>query len=328
MSATIDTSDVLVAAAEFAGMAPSLHNSQPWHWYAHGDVLDLRLERRRTLAATDPSGRLAIVSCGAALHHARIHLAAVGWRPEVTPLPDDDDPYHLARVRLGARDDPDPDAARLVRAARDRHTDRRSQPGAPVDLHRVRSVRNAVRSFGAELTTLTPRQMLDLAEATELARSVLADDPAWQVELYDWVGGERPLGTGIPDSALPEDRNVLTTPPGALRRAGRQLIRESHHHAAVFAVLHTSTDEPRDWLNAGQALSAGWLTATRLDLAVLPLSLVIEVAGSRDRLRRLVDWSGHPYLVLRLATGVRQATPATPRLPTEAYVTRIEGGPR
>jgi hypothetical protein len=64
------------------------------------------------------------------------------------------------------------------------------------------------------------------------------------------------------------------------------------------------------------------LTATALDLSVLPLSAVIEVAESRTVIRRLTGTGGFPYLVLRFAT----ADPAagrrrpTPRLPLSAVI--------
>lgn len=52
----------------------------------------------------------------------------------------------------------------------------------------------------------------------------------------------------------------------------------------------------------GEALSAGWLTATELGVSVLPLSAPIEVIGTREALRRLVADLGYPYLVLRLGS--------------------------
>ena len=60
----------LAAAAQFAGLAPSIHNTQPWRWRLVGPVLELRAERQRQLGVTDPSGHLLLISCGAALHHS------------------------------------------------------------------------------------------------------------------------------------------------------------------------------------------------------------------------------------------------------------------
>ena len=65
----------LAEAAASAGYAPSVHNTQPWRWRAHPDRLDLYAARDRQLTETDPEGRLLLLSCGAALHHARLALA-------------------------------------------------------------------------------------------------------------------------------------------------------------------------------------------------------------------------------------------------------------
>jgi hypothetical protein len=320
-SVGVRPADAPTEAATFAVQAPSIHNTQPWRWRVHGDVLDLLLERGRSLATTDPDGRFAVLSCGAALHHARVHLAAGGWQVAVYRFPDGPGD-HLARLRIGPRTPVDPAANRLVRAAADRRTDRRADPGAPLDFDKLRSIRAAVREQGADLKVLQPNQVFDLAAAADHALKVEAEDPGRQAELADWVGGERRAGTGVPAGALAINPFRPVATGRSLRRTGVALVAESHHHASVFAVLHGPGDEPRDWLAGGEALSAGWLTATQLGVAVLPLSIVVEVPGSRDMIRRLLDRSGHPYLVLRFAaldeTGDRSAR--TPRLPSEAII--------
>jgi len=314
--------DPLARAAVFSGQAPSLHNSQPWQWVVAGSTLDLRLESRRVLPITDPDARLAVLSCGAALHHARIDLAAAGRHIEVTRMPDDNDPDLLARIVLGDRAPVDHDAARLERQAARRRTDRRRPPGSPLDAHLVRTVQQAVTGQGAGLAVLLPPQVFALAEAAEAARTVEAEDPGWQVEVADWVGSRRVEGTGIPSDALPDDPYLLTAPARALRRAGAELITETHHHAATFTVLSSARDDRTGWLRAGEGLSAGWLTATALRVGVVPLSLVTEVARSRDSIRRLLGWEGYPHLVLRLTTGATgEPPPATPRLRSTDYIT-------
>ncbi|NMO57274.1 nitroreductase [Actinoplanes sp. TBRC 11911] len=317
---TAEPSAALGQAAIVAGRAPSLHNSQPWHWTVGKDSLELRLDPRRVLRATDPQARLAILSCGAALHHARLQLAADGWSADVIRTPGD--PLLLARLQLRGRTSTDNEAARLLRQIPRRHTDRRGHPGAPIDLHRVQSICRAVRGEGADLTKLLPRQLFVLAEAAEKAQEVEAADPEWQVEVAAWVGGDRPSRTGVPATALPADPYLLTAPVRTLRGAGTVLIEQSYQHSAVFAVLHTVDDDGVDWLRAGEALSAGWLTATALDVAVLPLSVVTEVAGSRDRISGLLNWSGYPHLVLRLAMEMAgEVPPATPRLRPIEFIT-------
>ncbi|MBM2616394.1 nitroreductase [Actinoplanes sp. LDG1-06] len=318
------TTDPLARAAVVSGQAPSLHNSQPWRWIHAGRTLELRLEPRRVLRISDPNARLAVLSCGAALHHALVHLAATGWQTEIRRLPDDDDPDLLARITLGPEAPADHDGARLDRQVSRRRTDRRTPPGPPLDLHLVRSIQQAVHGQGADLAVLVPRQVFALADAAEKARGVEAEDPSWQVEVADWVGRQRREGAGIPPAALPDDPFLLTAPAQALRRAGAELIAETHHHSATFTVLSSARDDRSGWLAAGEGLSAGWLTATALCVSVLPLSIVTEVTASRATIRRLLGWNGYPHLVLRLSSGTcDDAPPATPRLRTTDYITYV-----
>src|SRR5690242_17336313 len=81
-------SDVLAgAAAEAARYAPSILSTQPWRWRVRPGRMELFAEPRRQLGVTDPDGRLLILSCGTALHHACVALAAKGWTARVVRTP-------------------------------------------------------------------------------------------------------------------------------------------------------------------------------------------------------------------------------------------------
>src|SRR5215813_5388745 len=124
MNADTGTSGLAMAAVT-AGFAPSIHNTQPWRWRLSADTLELWAARDRQLPMTDPAGRLLAISCGAALHHARVALAAEGWQVTVDRLPDPRQPDLLARLTSAAPIEMTKPAVRLLQTARVRHTDRR-----------------------------------------------------------------------------------------------------------------------------------------------------------------------------------------------------------
>jgi hypothetical protein len=318
------TRTMLQRAALFAARAPSIHNSQPWRWCVTDQALGLFLARSRILRSTDPHARLATLSCGAALHHARVYLAANGRRAVVCRLPARTDPDHLARVSIDRRIPVDPGAVRLEAAARIRQTDRRTRPAVPLDIDTLRTIGLAVRQEGCLLTRITGRQVYELAAAVDLARRTVAADAGKQSEVTEWVGGDQPFGTGVPASAMAENRARAGADEHDLGRPGSDLIADTHHRAAAFAILHGSGNDSRDWLGAGEALSAAWLTATQIGVSVLPLSAVIEVAAGRPAIRRLIGGAGYPYLVLRFAAVEpgKPRPPFTPRLPA---ATTVEG---
>jgi nitroreductase len=311
-------------AATTAGRAPSIHNTQPWRWRVTDSQLDLYLDHSRALEVTDPDSRLAILSCGAALHHALVNLAADGWHTIMARLPDANNPDHLAQLRLDHRIPIEAAAIRHRQTIGIRHTDRRPTAGISVDPDALRSVAAAVESAGARLHLLRPDQVLEVAAAADHAQRAEGDEAAWQAELGYWTGGARPLGSGIPDTAIPHDTPQTTVPGRDFGHPGDLPISEGHDHTAVFAILYGPGDDTVDWLRAGEALSAGWLTATELGVAVLPLSATIEVTATRELVRHLLADLGYPYLVLRFGThdAGDGAAPHTPRLPTDQIIER------
>ncbi|MEV6600102.1 nitroreductase [Actinoplanes sp. NPDC051346] len=314
----------LSAAATTAGHAPSIHNTQPWRWRLTDNQLDLYLDHSRGLEVTDPDSRLAILSCGAALHHALVSLAAAGWHTLLARLPNPAHPDHLAQLRLDHRIPVIPTAIRHLQTIGLRHTDRRPTLAAPIDADKLHAIVAAVESAGAGLHLLRPDQVYDVASAADHAQRAEAEDIAWRAELGYWAGGTRPRGSGIPDAAI-GDRAPQTTVPGRdFGHHGDLPISDAHENAAAFAILYGPEDDKLDWLRAGEALSAAWLTATELGLSVLPLSATIEVAVTRERMRGLLSGLGHPHLVLRFATNdpAGTAAPHTPRLPTEQVIER------
>jgi hypothetical protein len=81
----------------------------------------------------------------------------------------------------------------------------------------------------------------------------------------------------MPDANIP-DRHPHTTVPGRdFGRAGTLRVGDGHDRSATYAILYAEVDEPVDWLNAGRALSAAWLTATDAGVSVLPVSSAVEV---------------------------------------------------
>ncbi|KHD77900.1 nitroreductase [Actinoplanes utahensis] len=315
----------LSAAAATAGHAPSIHNTQPWRWRLSRSELNLYLDHSRALDVTDPDSRLAILSCGAALHHALVSLAADGWHTILARMPDPAHPDHLARLRLDHRMPVAPAAIRHLQTVGLRHTERRPSASTPIHAESLRAVVAAVESTGAGLHLLRPDQVYDLASAADQAQRAEGEDLAWQAELRYWTGGTRPLGSGIPDAVIP-DRATLTTVPGRdFGHHGELPVSAAHENGATFAILYGPEDDEAGWLRAGEALSAAWLTATELGLSVLPLSATIEVAITRERIRHLLADLGHPHLVLRLATGdpAGTAAPHTPRLPAEQVIERF-----
>jgi nitroreductase len=308
----------LLQAADAARHAPSIHNTQPWRWVVRADALELHAVSRRQLRAGDPEGRLLILSCGAALHHARVALEAEGWRYTV----DRQAGEPLAVIRPGSHGRPDLAAVRHVQMMRVRRTDRRSVADEPLSDETVRALTVAAGAAGVRTHVLNRDQVIELAVLVERAQKTQDSDAALRAETAGWVGGERRSGTGVPDSAIPAELPQTTVAERDFHAEGTLAAGAGHDTAATYAVLYGAGDEPVDWLRTGEALSALWLTATENTVTVLPISGPVEVPFTRQALRHMLGDLGFPYLVVRLGhADPDHAGPApTPRLGTEQVI--------
>jgi nitroreductase len=318
--------EALNEAATRAGLAPSIHNTQPWRWKIRSGALELWSVPGRQLPVTDPDGRMVTISCGAALHHARLVLAARGYRSTVLTLPDPAHPHHLAQLTVAGHAPVTAETDRAYRAIAHRRTDRRPVADRRVSDAALLSITLAVQAEGMYLHVLRDDQVIELAGAAAYAQETEVRDESWRTELAYWAGGIRETRSGVPDTSIPAATPQTTVPARDFGHPGTLPAGPGHDAAARYAILYGESDDVPGWLQAGQALSAAWLTATDLCVSVVPMSGVIEVPATRQRLHGMLVPGCYPHLVLRLGTVEPGTTPPapTPRLPAAQTVETIE----
>jgi nitroreductase len=307
--------NALETAARASLRAPSVFNTQPWKWRITGDVLELSSDPARRLGVTDAEGRLLLLSCGGALHHARVSLMAAGWRADVQRFPEERRPDLLARIRVMGRTAPDREAEELVTAISRRRTDRRAFGDRTVPDQTITRLRQLVEAQGAYLHVVPDDRVSELAISVDQAADANYFDPAYRSELTDWTHRPAWTGDGVPPTTAVQPslrrvpvRNFLPDgSPGMLAGA-------DHDEGATYVIIFGTTDLPIDLLRGGEAMSALLLRATAEGLATAPISEAVEVAWPRRMLSRLLSGVGEPYLVVRLGyVEAPDAVPPTPR---------------
>ncbi|GAB1516744.1 Acg family FMN-binding oxidoreductase [Actinophytocola sp. KF-1] len=312
----------LRTAITLAVRAPSVHNTQPWQWRIDDESVHLFADWTRHVPATDPAGRDLLISCGAALHHFRVAIAALGWTTTVQHLPNPGTPEHLAALGFRPHEPSDRDIAAAAAISR-RRTDRRRMSSWPVPADHLRLIAEHARGQGAlAVQVIDPAARFELAGAIAQAAVIQANSPDYAYELASWTGRARGGPDGVPATNIPAARHdadlrafphgTLTEPSG--KRYGQQ---------TELLVIATSGDDVLSRLRAGEAASAALLAATELGLATCPLSQPLEIADSRRHIRDTVlDGSAEPQLVIRLGWAPTTAAPlpATPRRDIEEVI--------
>ncbi|WP_412538489.1 hypothetical protein R8Z50_21860 [Longispora sp. K20-0274] len=152
----MNTTATLLRAVTASQYAPSPRGTRPWRWELHDGVAELWAVRDQQLTALDPEGQLRILGCGAALHHARVALAADGHTTATTRTPDPDRPDLLAELRVtGARAVRAPDLRRY-RSMLTRHIDRPAVPSQAVPDAALDSLQWAAERYETHLRILEP----------------------------------------------------------------------------------------------------------------------------------------------------------------------------
>lgn len=304
------------AVLTLAGRAPSVHNSQPWHWRVGGDSLQLHTDPTRYLPKTDPDRRDMVLSCGAALHHCTVALAAMGWHAKVHRLPYGSEPDHLATIEVTAQA-PDELEVTLAAAITRRRTDRRNYSSWPVPWGDIALMGARAARAGVMLrqVDLIPRLTAIVADSV----SQHATDADYLAELSAWSGrhgsvaGVPARNTPDPDPAAAIPSRVFAGP--ALRQPAKTPSGEDN---AVVIVLGTERDDELARLRAGEATSLVLLSATAMGLASCPVTEPLEIPSTRDAVRDDVFGdSGYPQMMVRVGWAAVGADPlpATPRRP-------------
>jgi hypothetical protein len=298
-----------------AGLAPSLHNAQPWRFRLGRQSIVLVGDRERRLPGIDPEDHELRIACGAALFTLRLALHGQGVRPLVTVLPDPAEPDVLAVVRHGGNRPITPELRRLLDAVPRRHTNRHPFTDSPVDSPEQFALRRAAQDEGGWLQFVQePSERGRLRELAALAHERQMAEPAVLDELARWTATGPERRDGVPATAggpLPEPTTGWVhrdfTGGSARAAAGeRPFEREP-----LVAVLTSHLSGRMGDLQAGQALQRILLTATADGLAVSFLSQIVEVPETRERLRHLIRATRPPHAVLRIGRG--HPVPATPR---------------
>jgi hypothetical protein len=307
---------VIERAVHLACRAPSYHNSQPWLWEFGDDELRLYVDADR-LVSTDGSGRQALISCGAALDHLRVALAAEGFRANVDYYPNPNNHRHVASVTISAISYITEAHRRRAEAIWMRHTDRLPLAAPPDWPSFERSMRAAVTDQPSMVDVLTDLDRRDLEEASMLSESLRMYDSAYHQEMHWWTAPFE-VSDGIPHDALvsaaESDRVAIgRTFPVTHHRERRLEVPEDR---STVVVISAADDTRRDVLGCGETLSAILLEATLAGLATGILSHVTEVPASRDIVAELTGRS-YPQVLVRigLAPALEDAPVRTPRRP-------------
>jgi len=314
-------------ALQYAVLAPSNHNTQPWRFIVDDDTVQVCADRMRALPVVDPFDRELLISCGAALFNLRVALSHFGLAYAITLFPSESDPDIVAHVRVSRDGHRDAELADLFSAMTARVTTRAPFADEPVAEALQTKLAAACDAEGAIASCVDARaSRLAIAQLIAEADRIQFADPRFRRELASWIHPRR-LGDGMPaygtavggllDLAAPPVTSVVRVfDVGAGAPATHERLVEG---SPLLVGIATTRDDREAWLAAGQALERVLLLATSEGLTASYLNQPIEVTTLREPLGTLLKVDATPQLLLRVGCCGPQVNHA-PRRPLSDVV--------
>ncbi|WP_439156315.1 Acg family FMN-binding oxidoreductase [Yoonia sp.] len=321
------TRDKLRSLVNYAVLAPSGHNSQPWQFRLGDSRVEVLADRSRRLPVVDPHDRELTMSCAAAAETMAQAARAFGFVTTLDPLPEPDDPNVVARIEI-ASSQGRPVTPEVIEAIVRRRTTRRGFTPEVVPDTLQQACVSAARAVGISVffagDAPTHRIVADLVAAGDRRQF---DDPAFRRELAHWIrpqhapGGDGISGTafGMPDALSGVGAFMIRTFDigGAAASGDARLIRKG---SPLFMMLASPGDDPVDWVAAGRALAAILIRLSAEGWTASYLNQPIEVSDLRPKLKEAFDIDGQPQLLMRVGRAELPAPSA--RRPVDAVLVR------
>jgi nitroreductase len=302
----------------YALLAPSEYNTQPWLFRLQDDSVELYADYARRLPVVDPQNRELLISCGAACYNLRLAARHFGYLGLMECFADNEQADLLARLHLGTRQANPPAEDRLFPAIVHRQSNRMVYEARDVPSEAIQRLQACAGQEGTWLELIqdaqTRKTISDLIVAGDRRQWA---DQRFRHELAEWV---HPRKTGNVDG-LPGDVRAKgsfreMTSPFLVRtfdlwREEAARDRQLAAGAPVLAVLGTFSDTVSDWFLAGMAVERILLEACASGLQTSFVNQPVEVSSLRSWLCQALDRKDFPQLVLRIGYG--EPAPWTPR---------------
>ena len=183
--------DLLQFFLQFATLAPSRFNSQPWLYTIDKDTIKLYADRRRALYAVDPFDRELILACGASLFHLQLAMHYFGYGEETSLLPEGTENDLLATIRLGGQHSVSEEESVLFHAMPQRRTNRFAFEDRSLNDKLIKDLELCARAEGAWMHCVHDYdKKLEIAQLIIEAQQLQSADDHTRREFAKWLHAE------------------------------------------------------------------------------------------------------------------------------------------
>ena len=175
----------LKTVLQYAVMAPSGDNCQPWKFVLNGLQVDLYNDSSRDTSLYNLKQRASLIAHGALLENIRIAAPAVGLHPVFELFPDPEKPQHVAAIRFS---EGEKEVSPLRAAIASRHTNREKYFSVKISDSQLDGWKMLPEQAGQGLwITRDPKQIDALADLLSLNDRLVFEEPELHRFLFEQI---------------------------------------------------------------------------------------------------------------------------------------------
>lgn len=315
---------------QYAIMAPSGHNTQPWKFRIRENMISIFPDFSRRLPVVDPLDRELYISLGCALENLIIAAEHEGYRASVEHSFENGS----ISVNIEPADGIEPadnkaSNDQLFNAISIRQSTRRQYGGRPIPEADMEKLASLPLEGGVSVLFVTdPEKIERIIGFVKEGNSIQMNDRNFMQELVSWVrfneaeanlyrDGLSSKATGSPSSPRVIGKLFMKFFLNA-REQSKKDEKHIRSSSALMAVLSKNNDMD-SWINTGRSFERLALCATALGIKNAHINQPCEVPELKKKLQELLSAGNmHPQLLLRL--GYAEPLPGSLRRPVSEVI--------
>jgi nitroreductase len=280
------SADRLEFLLQYAVLAPSSHNTQPWRFAIdRADEISVYVDKTRWLRVADADQRELHISIGCAIENLVVAAERFGYAVRVAYFPEPGNEFLAATVSLRSTTSLAPTGnAELFDAIVARHTNHNAFDGRPLPEDCLEAFEACCPDPDVALyLTGDERVRSAVDDLVVRADAVQFSDPAFREELARWIG-EGVFGTPWLLARIARLAVAYVNVGPSVGRKDSEVLMS----APALGLLVSPRNDRTTQVRAGRAFERIYLRATALGVAVRPMSQVLQVPEIKRELADLL----------------------------------------
>lgn len=320
-------SPTIHAILDYARLAPSVHNTQPWQFHIpNGTTIELLAAPSRFLDAGDPTSREFWISLGACLETLLMAARGLGHTPTLDMIQTESIEQPIARITIGAepsmRDD------ELLDSITRRHSHRGHFDTADIPMSLLKQCQAATAHLdGVSIEILSqPNNIRTVGQLTGHSMQLALGSPEFRQELAtlvheNWSSSRVGMhGYVLNKGAVGSiwEKWSLKNGKGIAKKA--QADEQKVAEASALFFIATKGDVPPYWLTAGRAYMQVCCVVTRTGYAHSTIAGPVEAASFHEDIEAMLRTPHRIQAMIRVGKAA-PLTRTSPRLRVEELLT-------